>query len=163
MLFLGSANGKTILKHALAAGLTMGLSYVLIKWTLDASDFISGIFWTRIGFIVSALLSLISKRARSEIVSSFKMAKASSRVIFVGNKSLSGIAFLLLYYAISLGNVAFVNSLLGFQFLFILIIALLLRNRLPAIGENLERNILIRKLVGIALVITGFLFMINPI
>jgi len=63
----------------------------------------------------------------------------------------------MLYYAIRLGDVTIINALLGFQFLFVFLMALLLRNKLPGIKENLNGNILISKLIGITLVVTGFL------
>ena len=156
MFFLGTA-GRGILQHALIAGATLGLSFVLLKWSFDTSGFINGLFWTRIGFIGAAALSLLFPKARTDIVSSFRGAPASSKWIFVGNKLLAGSGFILLYVAILLGSVAVVNALLGFQFLFVFLLALLLQNRLPGIRENLDRKILVGKLAGIALVVAGFL------
>src|SRR3989344_3463137 len=68
-----------------------------------------------------------------------------------------GTAFVLLYYAILLGNVVIINALLGLQFLFVFLLAIALRNKLSGIEENMERKALAIKSVGIALVLSGFL------
>jgi len=156
MVFLGRA-GRNIVWYGVGAGALIALSFVLLKWTFNQSDFVNGLFWTRIGFIGSALLALTSKRARTEIRLSAKNAPVSSKLVFVANKMLAAGAFFLLYYSILLGNVTVINALLGFQFLFVFLIALALRNRLPGIRENLEKSVLANKLIGISLVLAGFL------
>lgn len=156
MAFLGSA-GKNIFWQALFAGALLALSFVLLKWTFNASGFLNGFVWTRAGFIASAFATLLSPKARKEIISSFHSAAPSSRLIFIGNKLLAGVGFLTLYWAVLLGNVAVINALLGFQFLFIFLLALLLRNRIPAVHERLEKEVLRNKLLGMTLVVVGFL------
>ena len=156
MLFLGRA-GKNIIWHALAAGALLGISFVLLKWSFTNSDFINRIFWTRVGFIGSAVFSLAAKRNRDEIKKTARTSTNMSKVVFVINKLIAGMAFFLLYYAILRGNVVIVNALLGFQFLFIFLIALVLRNKLPGVRENIERGMLINKIVGIVLILAGFL------
>lgn len=156
MVFLGKA-GRDIVWYGVGAGALIAVSFVLLKWTFIQSDFVNGLFWTRIGFIGSALLALTSKRARAEIRSSAKNAPVSSKLVFAANKILAAVAFLLLYYSILLGNVTVINALLGFQFLFVFLIALALRNRLPSVKEDLKRGVLTNKLIGISLVLAGFL------
>jgi len=156
MLALGRA-GRGILKYALFAGFLFGLSFVLLKWTFTASDFVNGFLWTRAGFIGAAFLSLLLPYARKEVRSSFKKAPRVSMAVFAGNKLLAGTGFLLLYYSILLGSVTIINALLGFQFLFIFLVAFALRNKLPGVKENIEKKVLRNKLIGITLVITGFL------
>ena len=157
MLFLGSV-GKGIVLHAIGAGALLALSFVLLKWTFTAGDFVNGVFWTRIGFIGSAVISLvISRRARNEVKTLAKKTTGSSKTVFVINKLIAGTAFVLLYYAILLGNVVIINALLGLQFLFVFLLAIALRNKLRGIEENMERKALAIKSVGIALVLSGFL------
>lgn len=156
MLFLGRS-GKNIILYAIGAGALIAMSFVLLKWTFVQSDFINGVFWTRIGFIGSALLALISAKARKEIKSSAKNAPKTSKFVFVGNKLLAGIAFFLLYYSILLGNVAIINALLGLQFLFIFLIALAIKDRLPGVKEDLSKGAMTNKIVGISLILGGFL------
>ncbi len=152
MVFLGSI-GKGIVFHAIGAGILLALSFVLLKWTFTVGD-----FWTRIGFVGSAVLSLVvSRNARREVKSLAKKTTVSSKTVFIINKIVASLAFVLLYYAIRLGNVVIVNALLGLQFLFVFLLAVTLRNKLHGIEENMDRRTLAIKSVGIALVLSGFL------
>lgn len=156
ILFLGKTDKKIWLLTILA-GLFFGTSFVLLKLSFDSSDFINGLFWTRAGFVGAALVSLVLGRARREVLLSFRSIQPRGGAIFIGNKILAGTGFLLLYYAIRLGDVSVVNSLLGFQFLFVFILALLFRLKIPRLEENLDRGHIINKIIGIGFVITGFL------
>lgn len=156
MLFLGKV-GRGVLKYTLFAGIFFALSFVLLKLTFNMSDFVNGIFWTRVGFIGTAILSLISKRARIDVASSFHNAPPTSKTLFIANKILAGTAFVLLYYAILLGRVFVINALLGFQFLFIFLLTIILHRKLPGVKENLSKKTLFIKLTGIILVVFGFL------
>lgn len=158
MIFLGRV-GKGVTWHAILSGILIAFSFVLLKWTFAQLGFVNGIFWTRIGFVSAALLSLVSSRARKEIHEVTKTSSNKSKIIFVINKILAGSAFILLYYAILLGNVAVINALLGLQFLFVFLIAVAVRKKIPSIGENIEKRTLIPKLIGIVLVFSGFLTM----
>jgi len=156
MLLLGRA-GKSIVWHAIAAGTLLAISFVLLKWTFNNGDFVNGLFWTRIGFIGSALLAIIPKKTRHEVGDLSRKAPIKSKVVFVINKIIAASAFVLLYYALLLGNVTVINALLGIQFLFVFLIALAIRKKFPTIGENIERKVLITKSLGMVLVLAGFL------
>jgi len=158
-LLLGSSD-KKIWPLAVWAGLFFGVSFVLLKISFDLSDFVNGLFWTRMGFVGAAFASLIFGPFRKDVINSFRSSRVRVRAIFVGNKLLAAVGFLFLYYAIRLGEVSVVNSLLGFQFLFIFILALLLRSKIPRLEENIDRRHLVNKLVGIGFVIAGFLAVI---
>lgn len=159
MLFLGRTD-KKVWFLAFWAGLFFSASFVLLKVSFGLSDFVNGLFWTRVGFVGVALVSLIARPLRNDVVSSFRSAHPKVGMIFIGNKILAAGGFLILYYAISLGKVSVVNSLLGFQFLFIFILALLLRSRMPKIEENVDKRHIVQKIFGIAFVIAGFLVII---
>lgn len=155
ILFLGRVE-KRIFKYAITSGLFFGLSLVLLKWNFDHSSFINGIFWTRIGFVIAGLSSLLNENVRNKIKNSFKEVSHSTKSLFVFNKALAAIGFIAIYYAIRLGSVSLVNALLGFQFIFVFLLALFFKNKISNIGENLERPVLINKILGIILVSIGF-------
>lgn len=159
MLFLGRTDKKTWPLTAWA-GFFFGVSFVLLKLSFDGSDFINGLFWTRVGFVGAALVSLVPKQARREILLSFRNVQPRGGAIFIGNKILAAAGFLLLYYAIRLGEVSVINSLLGLQFLFIFILALLFRSKIPRLEDNIDRKHIINKVVGIGFVIAGFLMVV---
>ena len=72
---------------------------------------------------------------------------------------IAGLGFLLLDLAIQLGNVALVNALLGIQFIFILILSLILGGRVPALAEDTAFPILVKKFFGITLVVVGIILL----
>lgn len=159
MLLIGKAD-KHIWPLAIWAGLFFGISFVFMKMSFALSDFVNGLFWTRVGFVGAAFVSLVFGPFRRDVFGSFRGVRIRIGAMFIGNKLLAAAGFLLLYYAIQLGEVSIVNSLLGFQFLFVFILALLLRSKIPRIEENVDRRHIIQKIVGIGLVASGFLTVI---
>lgn len=159
MRFLGKTD-KNIWFLAIRAGFFFGISFVFMKISFDLSNFVNGLFWTRMGFVGTAFVSLIFSSARNDILRSFQSARPRVGAIFVGNKILAAAGFLLLYYAIRLGEVSVVNSLLGLQFLFVFIFALLFRSKIPRIEENIDRRHIMQKIAGIGFVIAGFLMVV---
>lgn len=160
LLLLGKIQ-KHIFLTALLSGIFFGLSYVFLKLSFNYSNFINGIFWTRLGFVGTAFATLFSRHVREEIKSSYYNASDRSKALFVFNKFLAGIGFLILYFSIRLGNVSLVNALLGLQFMFTFLLAALLKDRLPGIKENLNQSVLPFKLAGIAFVLVGLLILLK--
>jgi uncharacterized membrane protein len=158
-ILLMGKTGKGVWWEALMAGVAFGASTVLLKLTFNNSTFLNGFFWTRIGLVGAALFILVNPSTRKEVFLSFKNSPHPSRFIFLGNKILAGMGFALLYVAIKLGNVSIVNALLSVQFVFIFILALIFRNKIPGIAENIKGIIILEKLTGIALVGAGFLML----
>ncbi len=158
ILFMGKT-GKGVWLQALIAGVAFGASTVLLKLTFNHSTFLNGFFWTKIGLVGAALFLLIHPSTRKEVFSSLKNSPHPSRFIFVGNKILAGIGFALLYVAIKLGNVSIVNALLSAQFIFIFLLTLVFRNKIPGIAENIKGIIIVEKLAGIVFIGAGFLML----
>ncbi len=158
LLFIGLVK-RDIVKYSILAGLFFGLSTVLLKWTFNTSDFINGIFWTRVGFVGSALSVLLFPSARKGIYDSFSAAPRKSMFLFVLNKIIAGIGFIVYYYAVSLGEISLISALLGIQFVFIFILAIVFGNKISGISENIKGKILAGKLIGIALIVSGFLML----
>ena len=155
ILLIGQTD-KNIWSLAISAGFFFGISFVFLKIVFNLSDFVNGLFWTRIGFVGAAFMSLISGSFRNDVLRSFRGAHIQIRSIFIGTRILAAIGSLLIYYSIRLGEVSVINSLLGFQFLFVFIFALLFRRRIPRIEEHIDRRRIIQKIVGIGFVIAGF-------
>ncbi len=156
ILFVGKTSSKSIWREALMAGATFGTSTVLLKLTFNNSTFLNGFFWTRMGLVYMAFLVLIHPPTQREVFLSFKGSTHSSRFIFITNKIIASIGFALLYVAIKLGNVSVVNALLSAQFVFIFLLTILLRNKIPGIAENIKGRILLEKLAGVVLIGFGF-------
>ncbi len=155
-IFLLSRLGKDTLHDSIFAGILIGFSSVLVKYVFNNSDFINGFFWTRIGFVLTALVALSSAAIRADIVSFLKFSSQKSKLLLVFNKTLASMASISLQYSIQIGSVILVNALLGLQFVFIFLLAVLLKGRIPAIRENMKGKILILKLCSVALITIGF-------
>ncbi len=156
ILFLGKA-GKGIWIEALISGIVFGLSTVLLKFTFNNSTFLNGFFWTRIGLVGMALLSLLVPFVRIDVFSSLRGSPKASRFIFVLNKIIASVGFALLYVAIKLGNVSVVNALLGVQFALIFVLAFIFRNKIPGVVEDVSGMVLVKKIAGIILIGGGLL------
>jgi len=144
---------------AIFSGVIFALSAVLLKLSFNLSDFVNGLFWTRVGFVGAAFASLLRHGSRKEVYSTFKKAPTNSKMIFVGNKIMAGVAALFLYVAVSLGSVSIVNSLLGFQFLFIFFLAIALNRKIPGLETELDRKNLLTRALGIVFIVTGFIIL----
>ncbi len=158
-IFLLGKAAKHILLPAVASGVLLGLYYVLLKLSFSSADFINGLFWTRVGFAGTAVISLLFPRMRLDVKSSFHGSRRGSKILFVVNKIMTAIGFIILYISIDLGNVSIVNALLGFQFMFVFLMALTLKKHISGIGETVTREILTYKVLGIICVIVGLIFL----
>ena len=70
---------------------------------------------------------------------------------------LAALAFIMLNWAISLGNVALINSLQGVQYVFLILLVLFISARYPKFfDEELGGGVIIQKSLGATLVCVGF-------
>jgi len=148
--------GKSILPYSIASGAFFGLSLIVLKFVFSQTGFVNGIFWTRMGFVLAALVPLAFSPLRNQVIQSLK-TPPRSRLVFIFNKIIAGCGFLSLYYAIQLGNVAVVNSLLGLQFVFVFLLAVMLRRAIPDVAENFTPEVVRNKIIGIGFITAGFL------
>lgn len=155
-IFLLSFLNKDTLHYSIFAGILIGFSSVLIKYVFNSSDFINGFFWTRVGFVLTALVVLFSAAIRADIISFLKFSSPKSKLLLMFNKTLASMASISLQYSIQIGSVILVNALLGLQFVFIFLLAILLKRKIPAIRESMEGKILILKLCSVVLITIGF-------
>jgi len=155
-IFLLSRLSKSTLYYSILAGILIGFSSVLIKYVFNSSDFINGFFWTRIGFVLTALIIVFSKTVRTDVLSFLKLSPQKSKFLLMFNKTLASLASISLQYSIQIGSVILVNALLGLQFVFIFLLAILLKGRIPAIRENMQGKILALKLCSVVLIAVGF-------
>lgn len=158
ILLLGKT-GHSVWLEALLGGMLFGFSLVTLKMSFDLSNFINGFFWTRVGFVGTAVATLILPKMRKNIVESYRDTHSSSKLLFLLGKFFAGTGFVLLDFAIRLGNVALINALLGIQFIFIFLLALVVGLKVPKVAEDISSPILLKKFFGMALVVTGLLML----
>ncbi len=149
-----------VIVFILLAGIFFGISSVALKYIFNLSSFIDGLFWSRLGSVVSALAVLVYPSARRQIFSSFGGAPSGSKFLFGLNKVLAAAGFLVLYYAVKLGSVVFVNALQGLQYVFILIIGIFVAKKLPMLFERHLHEKPARKVIATVLIVVGFFLLV---
>lgn len=119
---------KELSSAIIASGL-FALFFVAIKYSFMHDGFVNAFFWTRIGMVVASAFMLVFLNKNNRIVGAFRSSGASLKVGFFGVKLLAGFAFLLIAIAVYLGDVTLVNAMQGTQYMFLILISLVLSKR----------------------------------
>ena len=159
-MFVLGLLGRSIFVLTVLAGLFGGLGFALLKGLLGDLGFIDAVFWTRLVLALSALSLLVVPKTRNAVLSAWRQAPRKTGPGLLLSKIMAGGGFLLIYYAIQVGDVVTVSALESIRFAFVLILALLLERWLPHGGERSTPHILLAKIAGITLIISGFLELI---
>jgi drug/metabolite transporter (DMT)-like permease len=145
-----------VLGISILSALIFGIYYVLLKHVYNQGTFVSGFCWTRFGSFLASFLFLIPGSNRQLIFSGTKTLKLDSGVLVLFNKTLSGIAFALLNYAIAIGSVTLVNAMQGLQYVFLLIVVAFFSKKYPKIlSEQIHKKALTQKIIAIIIIGLG--------
>lgn len=145
--------------YSLSAGFLFSVYYVCNKLLFEIYQFDQAFFWTRIAMIFVALTILFWPNMKKEIFSNTKdSAKKGGLILVLINNFIGGIAGLALLKAIEFGSVTIVQALGGLQFVFLLIISILIGKATPIdFGENYESNwVAFQKALAILIIVIGF-------
>jgi len=135
--------------------------FIITKYVFSNQPFLSAYAWTRIGAVGAALCLLFFPGNWKLIFEKPKSSKKTAAGLFLTNKILGGISFILINLAISLGTVAIINAMQGIQFVFLLIIVVLLSVKYPKIlKEEITKETLAQKISGIVLVGVGLFILL---
>lgn len=133
-----------LMKSTLLAGALMALSLLFLKTGYRNADFVNGLIWSRIGFIIGGFSLFVIPEYRRAILDNTRHLSSSNKrdvmtgFLFLLNKIFGAIATFLLTYAAFLGPVTFIQALNGVQYAFVLVLAIPLAFRFPKIfGERL--------------------------
>jgi len=140
---------------AMGAALTSAIYLVITKSVFSNIGFINGLIWTRLGATLGALILLIPINFRQQIFKKGEAVKAKTFGFFVLARGLGTASSFLIYWAIFLGSVTLVNSLQGVQYLFLLVLAFLFFRQIPQLKEQLEKGVLVQKIIAIMLIGIG--------
>ena len=147
------------------AGIFLALAYFLFKSVYNEQTFLNGFIWTRIGAFLGVLAYLFVPDWRKSILGSFRSFKKAKKKeyqtgsLFVANKIIGGVSSILLNFAISLGSVTIVNSLISSQYVFVLVLAYFAHSKFPFVfEEKLRFWDWAQKISAVALIGLGVLF-----
>jgi len=166
--FLGEIHAKyrpmrRLLINSVISALFFAVYYVLMKYIYASQPFIGSFVWSRLGSFIGVLLILLVAPWRQLVVKQQRGMKTPKNLFFFFLiRLLAAAAFIMLNWAISLGNVAMVNALQGIQYLFLFLIILLLSTKFPQIlKERLGSGVMIQKIIGIMLISIGLYLLVS--
>lgn len=159
-LFDWKINYKIIFLMSLYC-LLIALNIVLFKYNNLETTFTSNVFWTHIGFGISGLIMILIPSYRNSFLQMISANKFSIWTINIVSEVLTIAGNLSLLYISLLFPVSLVLSVVeGIQPLFVFMIGTLGTIFLPKyINEDLNKNQLLKKLLGILIMFFGFLFL----
>jgi len=130
---------------AVLSGLFYSLHFISSKHAYNNQEFLNVFLWTR----------LFRKKKSKK-----KQIKKGALVVF--NQILGSSGFILQNYAISLGSVAIINALQGFQYALIIVFSAIGSIFIPKLAnENFSYKTIIQKSLGIVFIIFGLFFVSN--
>ncbi len=155
---------RKIVTYMIGGGICFALSSVIVKDIFTHTDFANGFFWTRMANVVGALFLLIVPGNFHAIFHGGKKSKKNTRWLVLGNKMLGALAFILVLFAISIGNVSVISALAALQFFFLFVIAFLFSRKYPKFfGHEVSRRELPHKLAAISIILIAFLVLFDLI
>ncbi len=142
---------------SIMAALFFALYYVSAKFIFsDSQPFISAFFWSRMGSFLAALVILFIPYWRVQILGARKTAGVKGGTLFITNKVLAAIAFILLNYSIKLGDAALVNAIQGVQYAFLFGLVVFLAKKYPNIlEERTTPSVMAQKILAIIIIGIG--------
>jgi drug/metabolite transporter (DMT)-like permease len=150
------------LLFATISAICFALASVLTKYTFDHSNFVSGMVWTRIGFLIPIPFMLFLKSNRDAIFNAPKQAGVKKVALYYTSRATGTVGGFLQNYAVSLGSVSVVNALQGLQFVFLLVIASLVSIYYPKVlREKVSVEAITLKLSAISLISCGLFLLFN--
>ncbi len=150
------------LAYAVISAGCFALSSVLAKYTFDHSNFISGMVWTRLGFVLPIPFILYFKRNREAIFNAPKEAGVRNVALYYSSRATGSVGGFLQNYAVSLGSVSVVNALQGLQFVFLLILTSFLSIYYPKVlKEKISVDTVTLKLCAIGVISFGLYLLFN--
>jgi len=158
----GYRPAQRLLVNSIISAFFFAAFYVLIKYIYAQQPFVGAFVWSRLGsfigvhliFLVPSWRRLIHEHRRSA-------GKPMNWLFFFLVRGSAAFAFILLNRAISLGNVALINSLQGVQYFFLIILVLFVSARYPKfIKEELGGGVALQKVCGALLVGLGLYMLV---
>ncbi len=134
--------------------------FVFIKYIYANTEqpFIGAFVWSRIGSFMGVLVILLVPSWRQLINNSQTHEHRTKKqlIFFLSVRFAAAAAFIMLNWAVALGNVSLINALQGTQYVFLLVIVILLAHKFPKVlNEELGSGVIMQKMIGVILVGLG--------
>ncbi len=154
---------RKALSYVFCSGLLFALSSVLAKVIFSETTFWNGFFWSRMGNVVVGLSFLLWPGTRRLIFENIRSSTVHTKILILGNKFLAGVAFLLLLFAIKLGDVSIINAVSGTQFVILVIFALIFTKKFPNyFYESVHHfHTVVQKVAAVILIVLGYFLLFS--
>jgi uncharacterized membrane protein len=131
--------------------------YALWQFGAQIGPTLNNLMWNRLGaFLVLALLLCWAPFRKKVFTIKHVKRKTETSFIFLFKQVLGGANFIFISFLYVLGNIAVINSLQGFRYVFLLFFSVLIsKKRRHLITEETDALVLIQKIFGIALIFAG--------
>ncbi len=147
------------LRVSTVAAFFFAVSFVFAKYVYLENPFLLGLVWIKLGGVLMALIFLFNRRLRSELFKEKIGLQKKTAAIFLSSQTAGAGAGILQNWAIALAPlayIAFVNALQGVQYVFLVILAVLLSLKFPQLlKEQISREVILQKIVAILLIGAG--------
>jgi drug/metabolite transporter (DMT)-like permease len=131
------------------AGILLGFSTVLSKAVFDASSFITGFVWIKLGAGITACALLAIPEFRKRILHPSKRDTFNNKYLYIGNRAYAGVGSILVSYAVSLGIPPLVDAMTSVRLLVLFVGGWLL------LGERFRGKVLAGKLTALVVISIG--------
>lgn len=148
---------QRLLLNSTVSAIFFAAYYVLIKYIYMNQPFIGSFVWSRLGTFIGVIIIFLVPYWRKTILKSRKVGRApKSLLFFLSVRFFAALAFIMLNWAVSMGNVSIINSLQGIQYVFLIFLVLFLSKKFPKIlYEELRGGVVLQKIIGVTLIGTG--------
>jgi len=132
----------SVFKYEVLAGVLIALSFVLLKYAFLWQNFSSGFVWSRFGMFIGGVTLLLWPTFRGKICIYCDVNRKRRKIIlqtgslFILNKTLSGLSYLLINYSVFLGSVVLVQAMASIQYAAVFILAVIAARLWPGIFEE---------------------------
>ncbi|HAM88246.1 MAG: EamA-like protein transporter family protein [Candidatus Falkowbacteria bacterium GW2011_GWC2_38_22] len=153
---------QRLIINSIVSALFFAAYYVMIKYVYSTQPFIGAFVWSRLGSFLGVLMILFVPEWRAQIVKHQKGQKSPKNMgFFISVRLLAAIAFIMLNWAISMGNVALINSLQGTQYVFLILLVIFLSTKFPDIlEEELGGDVVLQKVMGTVMIGIGLYMLV---
>lgn len=137
------------------------VSYIILREAYLKAEFLTVLVWSRFIILPVSIIILLIPSLKKSVFEANGTRRAfnifsKAGILFIIGQAMGGSSELLLTYSISLANPAFVNSLQGVQYVFILLFSLILGRRYPEVfKEKFDSKMITTKVAGIILIAIG--------
>lgn len=146
--------------NLLIAALFFAVSNVATKVIVSNQPFISGLAFSRIGGFLVSLGLIVYPATRQAILGSSKGITINMMPFIIINSILVAAGNLIVFFSYNYSSPTIVNALQGSEYALLFVLGFAVTKLWPQlVSEKIEPDILKRKLVGIAVIIIGFVML----